>query len=403
MRADAALLDLGISSMQVDNRERGFSDPYDAPLDMRMDPIGQELSAREIVAGWDARPLARCSGTSARSATPGAIASAIVRRRRRAEITTTQELVEGHHRGDPRCRLRFAAGHPAKRVFQALRIAVNDELGQLDEALPLAWALLAPGGALAVISFHSLEDRRVKHFMADLARSCICPPDLPVCGLRPYVGRPAAAVRRAGGRAGAGRQPACRLRPHAHRPQAHRDRGGRMTPPFAATTAAARIATREKRRTQSVPPPPPRRPPRIASSAVWPATSSARRVRLAPGASRVPAAALRAGCRAPPAATPAPGRPRTPLPLPLPLLLLLPRVRSPRPAQSPPRRGAACPRRRAASPARPAPVVCRVRLAPPSRCGRAARAGRGSSRSRITRSWTGSSGDGRGSGSSPSR
>ncbi|MGH2855128.1 MAG: 16S rRNA (cytosine(1402)-N(4))-methyltransferase RsmH, partial [Solirubrobacteraceae bacterium] len=110
----------------------------------------------------------------------GAIARAIVRRRERAPIETTQELVEVIAAAIP-VPARFAGGHPAKRVFQALRIAVNDELGQLDRALPLAWELLREGGVLAGISFHSLEDRRVKRFLAERARGCICPPDLPVC------------------------------------------------------------------------------------------------------------------------------------------------------------------------------------------------------------------------------
>jgi 16S rRNA (cytosine1402-N4)-methyltransferase len=104
-----------------------------------------------------------------------------VRRRRKAEIATTQELVEVIASAVPRP-AQFAAGHPAKRVFQAIRIAVNDELEQLDRALPLAWEVLRPGGRLGAISFHSLEDRRVKRFLAARARGCICPPDLPVCG-----------------------------------------------------------------------------------------------------------------------------------------------------------------------------------------------------------------------------
>jgi 16S rRNA (cytosine1402-N4)-methyltransferase len=178
--ADLAYLDLGVSSMQVDTRERGFSYAYDAPLDMRMDP-DQELTAREVVETWEERRLARLFREygEERFATP--IARAIVRRRRKAEIATTQELVEVIASAVPRP-AQFAAGHPAKRVFQAIRIAVNDELEQLERALPLAWEVLRPGGRLAAISFHSLEDRRVKRFLADRARGCICPPDLPVCG-----------------------------------------------------------------------------------------------------------------------------------------------------------------------------------------------------------------------------
>ena len=178
-RADIAYFDLGMSSMQVDTRERGFSYSYEAPLDMRMDP-DQELSAREIVATWDERRLARTLRDFGEERHAGAIARAIVRRRAQAPIETTLELVDTIISAIP-APARFAGGHPAKRSFQALRIAVNDELGQLDRALPLAWGLLREGGVLAGISFHSLEDRRVKRFLAERARGCICPPELPVC------------------------------------------------------------------------------------------------------------------------------------------------------------------------------------------------------------------------------
>jgi 16S rRNA (cytosine1402-N4)-methyltransferase len=179
VRADVAYFDLGMSSMQVDTRGRGFSYSYEAPLDMRMDP-GQELSAREIVADWDERRLARTLRDFGEERHANAIARAILRRRSEAPIETTLELVETINSAIP-TPARFAGGHPAKRSFQALRIAVNDELGQLDRALPLAWGLLREGGVLAGITFHSLEDRRLKHFLADRARGCICPPDLPVC------------------------------------------------------------------------------------------------------------------------------------------------------------------------------------------------------------------------------
>jgi 16S rRNA (cytosine1402-N4)-methyltransferase len=179
LRADAAYFDLGMSSMQVDTRERGFSYSYLAPLDMRMDPA-QELSAREIVAEWDEQRLARTLRDFGEERHANAIARAIVRRRVEAPIETTLELVDTINPAIP-APARFAQGHPAKRVFQALRIAVNDELGQLDRALPLAWKLLREGGVLAGIAFHSLEDRRVKRFMAARARGCICPPELPVC------------------------------------------------------------------------------------------------------------------------------------------------------------------------------------------------------------------------------
>jgi 16S rRNA (cytosine1402-N4)-methyltransferase len=176
VRANLIYLDLGMSSMQVDTRERGFSYAYDAPLDMRMDPE-QELTAREIVNTWDRRQLARVLREYGEERFADRIASEIVRRR---DITTTFELVDAITAAIP-APARFAGGHPAKRTFQAIRIAVNDELAQLDAALPLAWELLSPGGRLAVISFQSLEDRRVKRFLADRTRGCICPPDLPVC------------------------------------------------------------------------------------------------------------------------------------------------------------------------------------------------------------------------------
>jgi 16S rRNA (cytosine1402-N4)-methyltransferase len=179
VRAEAAYFDLGMSSMQVDTRERGFSYSYQAPLDMRMDPT-QELSAREIIARWDERRLARTLRDFGEERHANAIARTIVRRRGKAPIETTLELVDAINSAIP-APARFGGGHPAKRVFQALRIAVNDELGQLDRALPLAWELLREGGVLAGIAFHSLEDRRVKRFIAERARGCICPPDLPVC------------------------------------------------------------------------------------------------------------------------------------------------------------------------------------------------------------------------------
>ena len=179
LRADMAYFDLGMSSMQVDTRERGFSYSYEAPLDMRMDP-SQETTALQLVAEWDERRLAHALRDYGEERHAGAIARAIVRRRSQAPIRTTLELVDTINSAIP-APARFAGGHPAKRSFQALRIVVNDELGQLERALPLAWGILREGGVLAGISFHSLEDRRVKHFLADRARGCICPPDLPVC------------------------------------------------------------------------------------------------------------------------------------------------------------------------------------------------------------------------------
>jgi len=179
VRADHVYLDLGMSSMQVDTLERGFSYAYDAPLDMRMDP-GQELTAHVVVNEWDERRLARLLREYGEERYAARIARAIARARARAPIATTQELVDVVTSAIP-APAQFAGGHPAKRTFQAIRIAVNDELEQLRAALPRAWDLLAPGGRIAAISFHSLEDRAVKRFLADLARGCVCPPDLPVC------------------------------------------------------------------------------------------------------------------------------------------------------------------------------------------------------------------------------
>ncbi len=179
VRADVVYLDLGMSSMQVDTRERGFSYAYDAPLDMRMDPE-DELSAADIVNTWEERRLSTLLRDYGEERFARQIARAIVRARGRAELTTTTELVDVIKAAVP-APARFAAGHPAKRTFQAIRIAVNDELGQIDAALPAAWNLLREGGRFAGISFHSLEDRRVKRFLAARARGCICPPDLPVC------------------------------------------------------------------------------------------------------------------------------------------------------------------------------------------------------------------------------
>jgi len=178
-RADMAYFDLGMSSMQVDTRERGFSYSYDAPLDMRMDP-SQPFSALALLAEWDERQLALTLREFGEERYARQIARAIVRRRALAPLRTTQELVETITAAIP-APARFGGGHPAKRTFQALRIAVNDELGQLDRALPAAWKLLRDAGVLAAISFHSLEDRRVKRFMGELARGCVCPPGLPVC------------------------------------------------------------------------------------------------------------------------------------------------------------------------------------------------------------------------------
>jgi 16S rRNA (cytosine1402-N4)-methyltransferase len=185
LRADAVLMDLGVSSMQVDRPERGFSYARQAPLDMRMDPDAAR-SAADLVASSSEAELAEVFRTLGEERHARPIARAIVRRRRDAPITTTADLVEVIRGALPTPAL-FAGGHPARRVFQALRIAVNDELESLRSGIESAFALLVPGGRLAVIAFHSLEDRIVKRFMAERARGCVCPPDVPacVCGHRP--------------------------------------------------------------------------------------------------------------------------------------------------------------------------------------------------------------------------
>ena len=179
VRADAILFDLGVSSMQVDRPERGFSYATDAPLDMRMDPAS-ELSARGLVNEEGERELTRIFRDYGEERYARQIARSIVRRRREHPIERTGELVEIIRAAIP-APARFGDGHPAKRVFQALRVAVNDELGSLEHALPAALDMLRPGGRLAVISFHSLEDRIVKRFLRAQEKGCTCPPDFPVC------------------------------------------------------------------------------------------------------------------------------------------------------------------------------------------------------------------------------
>jgi 16S rRNA (cytosine1402-N4)-methyltransferase len=173
---DMIFMDLGMSSMQVDAWERGFSYAYDAPLDMRMD-TRQELTAADIVNEWPESRIANALRRFGEERYAGGIAREIIRRR---PLQSTSDLVEAVKAGMP-ASARFGGGHPAKRTFQAIRITVNGELDSLAEALPLAWGMLAVGGRFAAISFHSLEDRRVKRFLADRARGCICPPELPVC------------------------------------------------------------------------------------------------------------------------------------------------------------------------------------------------------------------------------
>jgi 16S rRNA (cytosine1402-N4)-methyltransferase len=179
VRADAVLLDLGLSSMQVDRPERGFSYATDAPLDMRMDP-SDERSATDVLATYDERELATMFRTYGEERYARQIARGIVRRRTEEPIERTGQLVDVVKASIP-APARFGEGHPAKRVFQALRIEVNHELESLEIGLPAAFEMLRPGGRVAVISFHSLEDRIVKRFFRDRARGCTCPPELPVC------------------------------------------------------------------------------------------------------------------------------------------------------------------------------------------------------------------------------
>jgi 16S rRNA (cytosine1402-N4)-methyltransferase len=171
IRPDGIVFDLGMSSMQVDAWERGFSYSYDAPLDMRMDPT-QTVSAATVVNEWPQERLTRTIRELGEERRAGSIAREIVRRR---PLETTAQLVAAIKSAIPPAE-RFGRGHPAKRTFQAIRIAVNGEL-----ALPLAWEILRVGGRFGAISFHSLEDRRVKRFLSDRARGCVCPPELPVC------------------------------------------------------------------------------------------------------------------------------------------------------------------------------------------------------------------------------
>ena len=179
VRADAVLLDLGLSSMQVDRPERGFSYATDAPLDMRMDP-SDEPSAADVIATYDEKELATIFRRYGEERYAAPIARGIVRRRAEQPIERTGQLVDVVKASIP-APARFGDGHPAKRVFQALRIEVNHELESLEVGLPAAFEMLRPGGRLAVISFHSLEDRIVKRFFRDRARGCTCPPELPVC------------------------------------------------------------------------------------------------------------------------------------------------------------------------------------------------------------------------------
>lgn len=175
---DGIMMDLGVSSFQLDEAERGFSFHEDAPLDMRMDR-SQEFSARELLNSWEEASIVGILFEYGEERYARRIARAIVQAREKKPIETTLELVDIIRGAVPARYSRET--HPARRSFQAIRIAVNGELDALKMVLPQAIELLKPGGRLCVISFHSLEDRIVKRYFQDEARSCVCPPGMPVC------------------------------------------------------------------------------------------------------------------------------------------------------------------------------------------------------------------------------
>jgi 16S rRNA (cytosine1402-N4)-methyltransferase len=185
---DGFLFDLGVSSVQIDTRARGFSFKENGPLDMRMDPGNQTITAEEIINHYNAADLTRIIRMYSDERWASRIAEFIVARREEAPISTSAELVELIKAAIP-ASARRAGGHPAKRTFQALRIEVNSELSSLQAGLDAAIRWLNPGGRIAVISYHSLEDRIVKEAFASMANRCTCPPDLPVCacGKKPIL------------------------------------------------------------------------------------------------------------------------------------------------------------------------------------------------------------------------
>ena len=185
--ADGMLFDLGVSSPQLDDPERGFSYQHDAPLDMRMDR-SEGLTAGVVVNEWPKEELKRILRDYGEERYAGPIATAIVRKREEAPIRTTLQLVDIIKSAMPASALREKQ-HPAKRSFQGIRIAVNGELDAVETMLKEAVPRLNPGGRLCVITFHSLEDRLVKTGMAEWAKGCTCPPDFPVCvcGKKPAV------------------------------------------------------------------------------------------------------------------------------------------------------------------------------------------------------------------------
>lgn len=178
-QVDGILFDLGVSSPQFDEAERGFSYNHDAPLDMRMDRTGG-ITARDIVNMWPADELARILFEYGEEKFARRIASRLVEARAQTPVNTTGQLAEIVKAAIPAA-ARRTGPHPARRSFQALRIAVNDELGAMEDALHQSIESLASGGRIAVITFHSLEDRLCKHLLAKFVESCTCPPDFPVC------------------------------------------------------------------------------------------------------------------------------------------------------------------------------------------------------------------------------
>ena len=179
VRADGVIADLGISSFQIDNTARGFSYASDSPLDMRMDN-SQGVTAEELVNETDEKTLAHIIGVYGEEKFASRIACFICEERKRGRIKTAGQLTEIIKNAIPAA-ARRTGGNPAKRTFQALRIEVNDELGELKRLMDSFCDMLNVGGRIAVISFHSLEDRIVKQSFAELARTCTCPPDLPIC------------------------------------------------------------------------------------------------------------------------------------------------------------------------------------------------------------------------------
>ena len=185
---DAFLFDIGVSSVQIDTPSRGFSFKEDGPLDMRMDPGKNTLTAAEVVNTYNAADLTRIIRSYSDERWASRIADFIVRAREKAPLETSAQLVDVIKAAIP-ASARRAGGHPAKRTFQALRIEVNGELSSIAPSIEAGIERLVPGGRAAVITFHSLEDRIVKNTFADAAKGCICPPDFPVCvcGIKPKV------------------------------------------------------------------------------------------------------------------------------------------------------------------------------------------------------------------------